>query len=329
MGRNGHERTVFTVHNLAYQGQYPASEFPVTNLPFATFSVHTMEFYDKVNCLKAGLTTSGRVTTVSRSYADEIRTKDFGNGLEGVLQGLGDRLVGIQNGADYEVWNPARDALIKQTYDRDNLDGKARCKEALLARCGFPAQLDVPLAGIIVRLVDQKGLDLLEQAMPRLMEMNLRIVLLGSGQEVYQNLCREWARRWPDRFSATIGFDQKLAHRIESGSDLFLMPSKVEPCGLSQLFALRYGTIPIVHATGGLKDTITDLSTDGSTGNGFSFSPYAPDEFLRAMQRALDLYASPETWNAVRRRVMAEDHSWDRSAGEYLRVYTSLVSDVS
>lgn len=329
MGRNGHERTVFTVHNLAYQGQYPASEFPVTNLPFAAFSIHTMEFYDKVNCLKAGLTTSGRVTTVSRSYADEIRTKDFGNGLEGVLQGLGDRLVGIQNGADYEVWNPARDALIKQTYDRDNLDGKARCKEALLARCGFPAQLDVPLAGIIVRLVDQKGLDLLEQAMPRLMEMNLRIVLLGSGQEVYQNLCREWARRWPDRFSATIGFDQKLAHRIESGSDLFLMPSKVEPCGLSQLFALRYGTIPIVHATGGLKDTIANLSPDGSTGNGFSFSPYAADEFLRAMQRALDLYASPETWNAVRRRIMAEDHSWDRSAGEYLRVYTSLASDVS
>lgn len=326
MGRNGREKSVFTIHNLGYQGVYAAADFPLTNLPFSAFSIDVMEFYDQINCLKAGLTTSGVVTTVSRSYADEIRTKDLGSGLDGVLRNLGDRLLGIQNGVDYEIWNPGRDALIKQPYDRDNMDGKIRCKEALLARSGFPAQLDVPVAGIIVRLVDHKGVDLLEQVMPRLMTMGLRIVLLGSGQENYQNLCREWARRWPEWFSATIGFDQKLAHRIESGSDMFLMPSKVEPCGLSQLFALRYGTIPIVHATGGLKDTIRDVSDDRLGGNGFSFSPYTEEAFLGAVRRALDLYADREAWSALRMRAMSEDHSWDKSAAEYLKTYASLVA---
>jgi starch synthase len=321
VGRTGREVPVFTVHNLAYQGIYPGTEFAQTNLPFSCFSIEGMEFFGNINCLKAGLTSSAVSTTVSRSYADEIRTSEGGCGLDGVLRSLKDRLVGIQNGVDDEIWNPARDPLIKFPYDAANPAGKTGCKSALLARSGFARALEIPLVGMISRLVDQKGFDLLAQAMPALMEMPLKIVLLGSGQEKYQTLCTEWARRWPDRFSATLGFDHKLAHRIESGSDMFLMPSRSEPCGLSQLYALKYGTIPIVHATGGLKDTVHEAGPDGASGNGFRFERYAVPEMLAAVRRALDLYARPEAWSSLRRRAMEEDHSWRSVATDYIALY--------
>jgi starch synthase len=321
VGRTGREVPVFTVHNLAYQGIYPGTEFAQTNLPFSCFSIEGVEFFGNINCLKAGLTSSAVSTTVSRSYADEIRTSEGGCGLDGVLRSLKDRLVGIQNGVDDEIWNPARDPLIKFPYDAANPAGKTGCKSALLARSGFARALEIPLVGMISRLVDQKGFDLLAQAMPALMEMPLKIVLLGSGQEKYQTLCTEWARRWPDRFSATLGFDHKLAHRIESGSDMFLMPSRSEPCGLSQLYALKYGTIPIVHATGGLKDTVHEAGPDGASGNGFRFERYAVPEMLAAVRRALDLYARPEAWSSLRRRAMEEDHSWRSVATDYIALY--------
>lgn len=326
VGRTGREGTLFTIHNLAYQGIYPGSEFSLTNLPFSCFTINGVEFFGNINCLKAGLTSSSAASTVSRSYAQEIRTPEAGNGLDGVLRALGDRLVGIQNGVDVDVWNPARDRLIKFPYDSENLSGKTGCKSALLARCGFSRDLDVPLIGMISRLVDQKGFDLLAEAMPQLMEMPLRIVLLGSGQEKYHALCSEWARRWPDRFSVTIGFDHKLAHRIESGSDLFLMPSRSEPCGLSQLYALRYGTLPIVHATGGLRDTVLELSDDGAAGNGFRFDDYTADALLKAVRRALDFHGRRDMFLSICRRVMQEDHSWEKSAGQYLDLYERIVS---
>jgi len=326
VGRTGREAAVFTVHNLAYQGIYPGGEFAMTNLPFSCFSIEGVEFFGNLNCMKAGLTSSAMTTTVSRSYAEEIRTPAGGCGLDGVLQSLGGRLVGIQNGVDDQIWNPGHDRLIKVAFDADHPEGKSACKAALLARSGFSHAMDVPLVGMISRLVDQKGLDLLAEAMPALMAMPLKIVLLGSGQEKYQVLCAEWARRWPDRFSATLGFDHKLAHRIESGADLFLMPSRSEPCGLSQLYALRYGTIPIVHATGGLKDTVREAGEGGLTGNGFRFESYTTPALLDAVQRALAMYAKPEAWTALRKRGMLEDHSWSKSAGEYLRLYEQVAS---
>ncbi len=326
VGRACRERSVFTIHNLAYQGIYPGAEFSMTNLPFACFSIEGIEFFGNINCLKAGLTSSAAATTVSRSYAEEIRTVEGGYGLDGVLRALKDRLVGIQNGVDEEVWNPARDRLIKFTYDAANPAGKTGCKSALLARSGFARSMDVPLIGMISRLVDQKGFDLLAEAMPALMEMPLKIVLLGSGQEKYQALCMEWARRWPDRFSATLGFDHKLAHRIESGSDMFLMPSRSEPCGLSQLYALRYGTIPIVHATGGLKDTIHEAAEDGAVGNGFLFDEYTVPAFLDSVRRALAFHARRDAWALLMRRAMEADHSWRRAAGVYVELYERIMA---
>ena len=321
-GRAGRERTVMTIHNLAYQGIFPGSEFGLTNLPFSCFSVDGMEFYGQINCLKAGILAADRITTVSPTYADEIRTELHGYGLDGVLRRVGDRLHGILNGADYAVWNPANDPHLPRCYTAEDVAaGKAAAKRTLLARFGAGADDGRPLVGMISRLVDEKGMDLLAETMPELMTRPLRLVLLGAGMERYQQMCREWARRWPDRFAATIGFDLGHAHLIEAGSDLFLMPSRHEPCGLTQLYALKYGTLPIVHSVGGLKDTIRDLSPDGSEGNGFAFVEYTAPALLAVLDRALGLFAQPAIWAAAVRRAMAEDHSWGRSAAAYEDVY--------
>ncbi len=322
LGRSQSERTVVTIHNLAYQGIFPGSEFGLTNLPFSCFGVDGMEFYGQINCLKAGILAADRVITVSPTYADEIRTEAHGYGLDGVLRGIGNRLHGILNGADYAVWNPATDPHLPQPYTPENYEaGKAAAKRALLSRFGAGVENGLPLVGMICRLVDEKGLDLLAEAMPDLMSRPLRLILLGAGMERYHQMTREWARRWPDRFSVTIGFDLALAHLIEAGSDLFLMPSRHEPCGLTQLYALKYGTLPIVHSVGGLKDTICDLSPDGGSGNGFAFEDYTVPALLAAVDRALGLFAQPAVWRIAARRAMAEDHSWGRSAAAYAEVY--------
>lgn len=329
VGRKCREATVFTIHNLAYQGVYPGTEFALTSLPFSTFSIEGMEFFGKINCLKSALTSSDRITTVSRSYAEEIQSPESGYGLDGVLSMLGGRLTGIQNGIDETVWNPATDRLIKHTYDAGNLSGKVGCKSALLARSGFSRQLDTPLIGMITRLVDHKGFDLLAEAMPDLMKLSVKVVLLGSGQESVQALCREWARAWPDRFSVTLGFDHKLAHRIQSGADMLLMPSRSEPCGLSQLYAMRYGTVPIVHATGGLKDSVREISEDGGDGNGFRFEEYDASRFLESIRRAVSFYERTGLWSSIRHRIMLEDHSWNHSAMEYVKIYEQATASQS
>ncbi len=327
LGRAGAERTVLTVHNLAYQGLFPATDFSLTNLPFSCYSMEGMEFYGRINCLKAGLLSADRVTTVSRSYAEEIRTEAFGCGLEGVLRKIEARLVGIPNGVDYEVWNPATDPHIPRRYTAtDAIEGKTECKRRLFAQLGMPADTNVPLIGMVSRLVEEKGWDLLADALPALMERPLRMVVLGAGQERYQNLCREWAARRPDSFAATIGFDLRRAHEIEAASDIFLMPSRYEPGGLSQLYALKYGTLPVVRAVGGLKDTVHEVSPDGTSGNGFRFEEYSTAALLDAVDRALLWFENRDVWAAIVRRAMEENHSWSRSAAAYEEVYRAVLS---
>ncbi len=326
MGRSSSERTVFTIHNLAYQGIYPGSQYSLTNLPFFCFTVDLLEFYGNINCIKGGITSADIITTVSKTYAQEIRTEEFGCGLHGLLARMGDRLQGIVHGADYAEWDPSLDQFIARPFSAADLSGKRVCKEDLLREVDLKISPDQPLLGMVTRLVDQKGLDILAEAMPQLMKLEAGFVLLGSGIEKYHSLCREWATTWPGRFAVRLGFDTRLAHKIEAGADLYLMPSRFEPCGLSQIYSLHYGTPPVVHATGGLEDTIEDVDQAGTHGTGFKFRAYTADGLISAVQRALELYRKPDVWSGIIRRGMEQDFSWNRSADEYMQIYRRLVS---
>jgi len=326
IGRQCTEKTIFTIHNLAYQGIFPGSLYALTNLPFFCFNVGTAEFYGNVNCMKAGITTSDAVTTVSKTYAQEIQTEEAGLGLHGVLSRLGDRLVGILHGADYDVWDPSNDDHISASYNAADLGGKRKCKEDLIKLMGLTIPVETPLIGLVSRLVDHKGMDILAEAMAGLMSRDVAFVLLGMGQEKYHELCEQWAVKWPGRFAVRLGYDNPLAHRIEAGADLYLMPSRFEPCGLNQLYSLRYGTIPVVHATGGLEDTIEDIAPGAEQGTGFKFKSYTADGLLSAVDRALDLMKDRDRWISLMKRAMAQDFSWTRSADEHLNLYRRLLS---
>jgi starch synthase len=285
-----------------------------------------LEFYGKINCLKAGLMSSDAITTVSHGYAEEILTPESGCGLDGVLRSLGTRFQGITNGADYGLWDPARDPQIPKTYTGDNLSGKKVCKQALYKQLGLSGPPDQSfMLCMTSRLVEQKGLDLLAEALPRLMELPVRLAILGTGETRYHEACLEWMTRWPGRFHATLDFDDAMAHALTSGSDALLMPSRFEPCGLGQLHAKRYGTVPIVHHTGGLKDTVAKVELEPATGSGFVFDSYDVDAFLRAVTEATKVYRNkPSDWNLLIQRIMAEDHSWARAAGEYASLYARI-----
>jgi len=323
-GRWGREQVVFTIHNLAFQGIFPAAKYAITNLPLSLLSIEQLEYYGQLNCMKGGITGSDLITTVSETYAREIQTERLGCGLHGVLQSRRDRLLGILNGADYAVWDPRLDTLIPENYDARHLEAKVVCKRELLKRMGLAPETAAPLLGMVSRLADQKGFDLLAKAMPKLMSEDLRFVLLGTGQERYQQLALRWAKKWPDRFAVRLGFDQELAHLIEAGADIFLMPSRFEPCGLNQLYSLRYGTLPVVHATGGLEDTIEEVNPSGSRGTGIKFTDYTPAALVAAVQRALQLYRDPPQWHRTLQRAMRQDFSWSRSAGRYAELYRQL-----
>lgn len=328
MGRGRREKIVYTIHNLAYQGVFPDSEFPYTSLPYSCFSLSELEFYGNINCMKGGIVRADRITTVSKRYAQEILTPEFGCGLEGVLNDEQHKLVGIMNGADYDLWDPSSDILIAESYSADNLAGKETCRRALLQRMGLnppPKNKRIPIIGMVSRLVDQKGMDLLAEAMEWIMAEEVYFVLLGSGQEEYQEMCQDWARMWPDRFAVHIGYHNGLAHQIEAGSDIFLMPSKFEPCGLNQLYSMKYGTIPLVHATGGLDDSVTDIPEDGSSGNGFKFDEYSVSGMMLSLKRALSLFQKKAIWTQLQKRAMKEEFSWARSAKEYIALYESLL----
>ena len=316
--------TVFTIHNLAYQGLFPAEQFPRTGLPRSMFTMQGLEFWGQVNLLKGGLYFADVLSTVSETYAREIQTEELGAGLDGVLRDRAGDLFGILNGVDYSAWDPSVDSLIPARYSPDDLAGKGRCKQHLQRTFNLPEEPRTPVVGMVTRLADQKGLDLVAAVITEVLATGAQFVVLGTGDPKYHALFEEMARRFSAQVGVRLGFDNALAHQIEAGADLFLMPSRYEPSGLNQLYSLRYGTVPVVRRTGGLADSIVDVTpetTDRGTANGFVFETYTPGALWDALRRALEAYRVPSVWLRVQQTGMRADFSWDRSAGRYLELY--------
>ena len=323
-------KTLFTVHNIAYQGVFWHWDVPLTGLGWHLFNHRQLEFHGHLNFLKAGLVFADLLNTVSPTYAREVQTPEFGAGLEGVLAGRRDDLFGIVNGVDYAAWDPASDPFLPAHYTAATLeDGKAACKAALRRHFGLRGDPGAPLLGVVARLVDQKGLDILVPAAKELLRDGVQFAILGEGDPKYHKQLRELSEAYPDRVGLLIGFDEGLAHQVEAGADAFLMPSHFEPCGLNQMYSMRYGTPPVVRATGGLADTVTDctpetLAADRATG--FRFDVYSADALVGAARRALDLYRHRRAdWLRVARAGMRQDWSWGRCAAEYETLYGRLV----
>jgi starch synthase len=315
---------VLTIHNLAYQGVFPRETVPALGLPWDAFRMETGEFWGKFSFLKAGINAADFVTTVSPTYADETRTPAQGVGLDGVLRARGDRYEGILNGIDTTVWNPATDPYLPTPFSLEDLSGKTFCKRALLSALNLPMGDDVlgrPLVGMVSRMVAQKGFELVAQASAGLMELDATFVFVGTGDAKYENMLRALAARYPSRAAVRIGFDEPLAHLVEGGADIFLMPSEFEPCGLNQMYSLRYGTVPIVRAVGGLHDTIQPYTARALHANGFKFSHGSAETLVRIVQQAVRLYHNPDVWRKLMTNGMTADHSWSASAREYGKVY--------
>jgi starch synthase len=320
--------SIFTIHNIAYQGQFAPELFPLTGLPASFFSVDGIEFWGGINFLKAAIVCADAITTVSPRYAEEIQTKEYGQGLDGVLQTNRSRLHGILNGADYGEWNPETDPHIAANYSEQNLEGKHICKLELLRELQLPERLlNRPLLGAISRLADQKGFDLLMAVIDKLLAQEIGLIILGVGDDKYHRVLTDLAGRYPEKVSVQLKFDERLAHKIEAGADIFLMPSRYEPCGLNQIYSLRYGTVPIVRATGGLYDTIKPFSPARGEGVGFIFDKYEPDSLYRAFMEAFTLFNQPETWQQIMRNGMAMDFSWKSSALQYLGLYEKALAE--
>jgi starch synthase len=320
---------VFTIHNLAFQGVFGREALQALGLGWEVFDPNALEYWGNVSLLKGGVNFSETITTVSPSYAREILTPELGFGFDGALRRRANDLVGILNGIDTDRWNPETDEFAPH-FSATNLDGKREAKRVLLEGVGLDAgtaALDRPLIGLISRLTDQKGFDLLGGAREALMRLDASWVMLGSGEAHYEAQWRDLAAAHPDRVATTIGFDERLAHLIEAGSDMFLMPSRFEPCGLNQLYSLRYGTVPIVRATGGLRDTVRDA--DQPDGNGIVFEGYSPGELVETVQRALARFGDRSGWQALQRVGMTSDPSWDVSARESVKVYERATARAS
>lgn len=313
---------VLTLHNLGYQGIFPQTALRSCGLPDSLFTMDGLEFFGNVNFLKGGLIFADFLTTVSRRYAKEIQTPEFGFGLEGILRNRAERLVGILNGVDYAVWSPEVDTLIAQNYSIHNLDGKRACKQDLLAIFRLPAEnMERPLIGIVSRFVDQKGFDLIAEISAELAAENASLAVLGTGEVQYENLFKKLEEKYPARIGVKIGYDNTLAHKIEAGADMFLMPSRYEPCGLNQIYSLRYGTAPIVRATGGLDDTIQPFDARALEGTGFKFETYAGAALLDCVRGALKVFRDRDAWRVLQSNGMAKDFSWRAPAGAYVTVY--------
>ncbi len=313
--------TCMTVHNLAYQGQFPPGQYALANLPWDYFTPEGVEFYGQVNCLKAGIAFADVVTTVSPAYAREITTDQFGCGLDGLLRRRQDALFGILNGVDYEEWDSSHDPSIPHPYSLQDLGGKSADKLELQKELGLPPNPAAPLFANIGRLVEQKGVDILLGALEEMLSADLQFVLLGTGSPKFEQACQELARRFPSRVAVRIGFDERLSHRIEAGCDFFLMPSCFEPCGLNQMYALRYGAIPIVRATGGLNDTVVDAREDASRANGIKFGEYSAQALAKAIRKALALFHEPEALAHFRANAMTADFSWACTSDHYVAAY--------
>lgn len=322
-----HTGCLFTIHNLAYQGLYEKEALFWVGLDSKRFYPSSpFEFWGKVNLMKIGIETADLLSTVSVTYAREIQSgPEYGYGLEGILRNRASDLHGIVNGIDYDEWNPETDPLIPAHYSTQDPSGKAMCKAALLQTMRLPRRKGrVPLIGIISRLADQKGFDLIEEAIQEIAKQDLQMVILGTGQQKYHELFQKISARYPERIAVRLGFDNQLAHQIEAGADLFLMPSKYEPCGLNQLYSLRYGTVPIVRATGGLADTVTDYDVQSDRGTGFVFHDYSAVEMMAAIERALVVYADSKRWQRLMVRDMMQRWSWEESARKYMELYEEI-----
>ena len=316
--------SLFSIHNIAYQGNFPQESFIKLDLDWTHFAPGKgMEFWGMVSYLKAGIWYADLLNTVSRRYAREIQSSnEYGYGFEGILRARAEDLFGILNGIDDDVWNPARDELIPASFTPDKLAGKAKCKIALRNRTKLPnVRRDVPVIGIISRLADQKGFDLIAQVADQLMALDIQMVVLGTGEQKYHDLFTQLQTKYPQRLSVTFGFDNELAHLIEAGSDMFLMPSKYEPCGLNQMYSLKYGTIPIVRETGGLADTVENANPARATGTGFLFRNYDSREMLNTVKFAIEVYRDKNVWEIMMIRGMRQDFSWKSSAEKYVELY--------
>jgi starch synthase len=319
-----HTSTIFTIHNMGYQGNFPKEKLTATGLPVADFfHPEGLEYWGNISLLKSGIVYGDVITTVSPTYAQEIQTPEYGVGMEGVLQKRKEVIKGIINGVDYSIWNPETDPHIEINYAILNMAGKKKCKEALIKEMKLKKLYkNKPLIGIISRLDLQKGFDLLLSSLDRIMEMDIALILLGSGDPEMEKAFSKAAYKYKGKIGLETGFNNPLAHRIMAGADLFLIPSRYEPCGLTQMYALKYGTVPIVRATGGLNDTINDF--DGEKGNGFKFHGYEPSSLLKAIEKAVTLFQDKTKWKKLMSNGMKEDFSWERSARRYLELYESM-----
>jgi len=320
--------TVFTIHNIGYQGVFPVEKLALTGLSRDEFfHPDGLEYWGRISLLKAGINYSDAVTTVSRKYAHEILMPEYGLGMEGVLKHREASLHGILNGVDYTSWNPAQDKHLAVTYSLANLSGKKICKESLLEEMGLKSSLRKrPLICVVSRLDSQKGINLLLDIVHEVLDLDAGLIILGSGNEALEQAVSQTASQYPGRMSCKIGFDEPLAHRILAGSDIILIPSRYEPCGLTQMHALKYGTIPVVRATGGLDDTIIQYNPVTSSGNGFKFSEFKAVQFLAAIRKAVDLFSDVKNWEILRMNGMKADFSWKGPASEYLALYRSLTN---
>lgn len=315
--------TVLTIHNAGYQGWFPPSTTEQLLLPWDLFTFDKLEHYNTFNFLKGGVVYSDALTTVSRKYADEILTPEAGNGLDGALRKRAADLRGILNGVDYTEWDPATDGNLAAHYDALNLSGKRECRKDLLHAFGLEVPQETPVIGICSRFASQKGFDLLEQVSGRLAERDVAVVALGTGEPYYEKFFRDFAFANTARFSVQIRYDDAMAHKIEAGADIFLMPSRFEPCGLNQIYSLKYGTVPVVRATGGLDDTVEEWNPTNNTGTGFKFEPYESQALLDAVDRALTAFWDKNQWSRLQQNGMIMNFSWDKPAREYLAVYES------
>jgi starch synthase len=323
--------TVFTIHNLAYQGVFPRSTFEALKLPARFWSPEALEFYDQVSFIKGGLVFADRISTVSPTYAREIQEKADGCGLEGLLTFRKDRLSGIINGIDTEAWNPATDPLIEPHFDLKTLKNRKQLKAQLQRVSELPVEAETPLLAWVGRLVEQKGIDFLLESLPRLMALPLQIVLIGTGDARFEKALKDWQHLFPERLSVFLGYNEARAHLAEAGADLFLMPSRFEPCGLNQMYSQRYGALPLVRRAGGLADTVVDTTPaalENGTATGIVFDDPTPDAFFAAIERALSLYAQKTVWQSIQKNGLKKDFSWETSAAQYLDLYAAAEIDM-
>ena len=319
-------KTIYTIHNLQYQGNFDPSSMEMLDLPWYLYDNGTVEFYGRMSYMKAGLVYADIISTVSETYADEIQTEEYGYGFDGIIRAGKDRLRGIINGIDYEANNPETDKRIDVNYSANNAEAKKENKRLLQERLGRE-QRDVPMICMISRLADQKGLDILANAMERLMQNDIQFVILGTGEKRYEDMFRYYENRWKGRFCSCIMFDDTLAQKIYASGDMFLMPSRFEPCGLGQMFSLRYGTVPVVRKTGGLADSVEQFNGETGTGNGFLFETYDAEGILWAVGEALKIYTDTDKWNTLVKNCMNTKLSWSDSAEKYMELYKEMLNN--